>query len=160
VGLEKLKQTHAKQIELFEAWAALDHWEEFHSSHYDWWTFPINKPSAYGLAWTVFEGDITDLKKDRIFIDHYLRGVDLVSASWGWSLSRKTYIEQPKTGQGWHNWPVRLFKAALSVKLFGYADHFESLKTLALEIMNTGEEMEYNGHDLNWLFITGIDPHP
>ena len=67
-GLERLKTTHSDQIAKFEQWAARGEWELFHSSHYDWWVFPIHKPSAYGLEWTVYEGDVAALKKDVQFI--------------------------------------------------------------------------------------------
>jgi hypothetical protein len=158
VGLEKLKQTHAAQVVEFEAWAARDDWERFHSSHYDWWTFPIDHSSAYGLKWTVYEGEIAELKRDSRFLERYLRGEELVAASWGWDLYQKTPIQNTKRGQSWHYWPVRLFKAALSAQLFGYEELFGSLKIYALDLMRQGEDMSYNGHDLSWLFTTGIDP--
>ncbi len=159
-GLERLKDTHSAQIEAFEEWAAHGEWELFHSSHYDWWVFPIHKPSAYGLEWTVYEGEVSILKQDTQFIRKYQRGVELVSAAWGWDLLQKDYIPRPAPGQSWHQWPVRLFKAALSVQLFGYSELFTSLKLYALNLMRQGESMEFNGHDLSWLFTTGIDPRP
>ena len=158
VGLEKLKQAHAAQIAEFVAWAARGDWERFHSSHYDWWAFPIDRSSAYGLKWTVYEGEIAGLKRDARFLERYLRGVELVSASWGWDIHQKSPIPHPRPGQSWHHWPVRLFKVALSVRLFGYDELFGSLKTYARELMKGGEDMTFNGHDLSWLFTTGIDP--
>ena len=158
VGLEKLKQAQAEQLAEFEAWAARNLWENFHTSHFDWWMFPINRSSAYGLAWTVYEGEIDALKRDGRYLASYLRGVELVSASWGWDVARAAPIPDLKAGQSWHFWPVRLFKAALSVQLFGYAPLFDSLKTYALGLAQRGERMEYNGHDLGWLFTGGVDP--
>lgn len=160
VGLECLKQTHAGQLGQFETWAVQGDWERFHSSHYDWWVFPIHKPSGYGLAWTVYDGDVAELKQDAGFMQRYLRGVELVAASWGWELKRASYMADHRPGQSWHQWPVRLFKAALSVQLFGYDDLFASLKAYALVLMASGELMEFNGHDLSWLFTTSIDPYP
>ena len=86
VGIEKLKETHASQIDEFKQWASKNDWERFHYSHYDWWTFPINLSSAYGVKWTVYEGDIAELKTDPQFVANYITGVRLVSASWGWDL--------------------------------------------------------------------------
>jgi hypothetical protein len=86
--------------------------------------------------------------------------VELVAASWGWDIQKKDYIHQPAQGQSWHHWPVRLFKAALSVQLFRYDDLFVSLKLYAFDLMRQGEAMEFNNHDLSWLFSTGIDPRP
>jgi hypothetical protein len=65
VGTSQLIQTHAAQIAKFEQWAAKNDWIMFHESHYDWWTFPIDRPSSYGLKWTVYEGEITELKKKQ-----------------------------------------------------------------------------------------------
>jgi len=152
VGIEKLKQTHGKQIAEFENWALQDDWERFHDSHYDWWVFPINRQSSYGLMWVVYEGEVAELQSDRLFLEKYRRGVYLVSASWGWDVLNKSYISNPKAGQSWHQWPVRLYKAAQSVKLFGYEDLFESLKTYAGDLMKRGESMSYNGKDLSWIF--------
>lgn len=152
VGIEALKQIHARQVAEFENWAAQGDWERFHASHYDWWAFPISRHSAYGMKYVVFEGEIAELKKDPAFVERYLAGVRLVAASWGWDLPGRCYLEKPQPGQSWHNWPVRLFKAAQSVQLFGYDDYFASLKTFALDLMELGEKMEYNGWDLSWLF--------
>ncbi len=158
VGLDKLKQEHSKQISDFEGWAAAGNWKTFHDEHYDWWAFPIHKPSAHGLAWTVYDGDVAALKQDADFIKHYLRGVELVAASWGWDLQSADYVPHPQPGQCWHHWPVRLFKVSLSVQLFGYEDQFNSLKEYALILLAEGEPFEFNGHDLGWIFTTGIDP--
>ncbi len=158
VGLEKLKQTHQEQIARFEDWASRQAWDRFHSSHYDWWTFPIDRSSAYGLTWTVYEGEVAALKQDAGFIQRYLRGVTLVSAAWGWDVNAAARLPHPHPDQRWQHWPVRLFKAARSVQLFGYESLFASLKTYALDLLRQGEGFSYNGHDLSWLFTGGKDP--
>jgi hypothetical protein len=160
VGITQLVQTHHVQIAKFEEWAAKNDWDLFHHSHYDWWTFPINRPSSYGLKWTVYEGEISELKKDNGFTQSYCRGVQLISASWGWDVLCQSAISNPKPEQSWHHWPVRLFKAALSVQLFGYDELFASLKRYAQGLIARGEPMDFNSHDLSWLFTTGIDPYP
>ena len=160
VGLERIKQAQAGQLVEFEAWAAQNLWNCFHLNHYDWWAFPINRRSAYGLAWTVYEGEIDALKQDPRFLQSYLRGVQLVAASWGWDLDRAAPIPDPRPGQSWHHWPVRLFKAALSLQLFGYTEYFDSLKIYALDLIRQGEPMEYHRRDLSWLFTGGVDPSP
>ena len=58
VGLEGLIRTHAEQIAPFEGWAAAGDWERFHRSHYDWWVFPVDRRSSWGLQWTVYEGEV------------------------------------------------------------------------------------------------------
>lgn len=159
VGIHSLKQKHAAQIAQFETWAANNEWGTFHSSHYDWWTFPIDRPSAYGMQYVVFEGEIQTLREDPVFLDRYRRGVSLVAASWGWDVWKAEYIADPKPGQSWHDWPVRLFKAALSVQLFSEAALFESLKKYASDLIRQGHNMSYGGKDLSWLFTTGNDPY-
>lgn len=154
IGLEKLKQVHNAQILEFETWASENDWERFHNSHYDWWVFPVSRCSGFGMKYVVYEGEVQELKKDIVFIEKYIRGVQLVSASWGWDLIRKTYIANSKSGQSWHQWPVRLYKAAQSVQLFGYDELFDSLRLYANDLMKQGEVMEYNGKDLSWLFKT------
>ena len=39
-------------------------WRRFHISHYDWWTFPIDRPSQHGLRYTVYADDVARLKAD------------------------------------------------------------------------------------------------
>jgi hypothetical protein len=151
-GIDILKQTHWHQITKFEEWAARNDWERFHYSHYDWWVFPIDQPSAFGFKWVVYSGDIAALKSDAEFMNSYIRGVTLVSASWGWDLDTGALIPDPRHGQSWHNWPIRLYKAAQSVRLFGLDACFRSLKTYASYLMTQGESFEYNGKDLSDLF--------
>jgi hypothetical protein len=159
VGIEKLKHIHNAQIAEFEVWASQNDWNKFHHSHYDWWVFLVNRRSSYGLKWVVYDGEIAELKKDTFFLSQYCKGVQLVSASWGWDVFNKSYISNPEMGQNWHKWPIRLYKAAQSVKLFGYEELFDSLRTYAHNLMKQGESMTYNGKDLSWLFTTGIDPY-
>ena len=154
IGLDALKQTHNKQVLEFEDWATRNDWEKFHCSHYDWWTFPINHRSSYGSKYVVFEGEITELKKDETFLEGYVKGAKLVSASWGWDLKYCEKLKNHLPGQSWHQWPVRLYKAALSVKLFGYDELFFSLQTFALDLISKGEGFVFNGRDLSSLFRT------
>ena len=158
VGITQLKAKLNWQLDLFEAWAQRGEWMQLHTAHYDWWMFPIDFTSAYGLAYTVYEGDIAELKRDTEYLRNYLRGAQLVMMSWGGDMLTADYLPNPAPDQRWQHWPVRLFKAARSLQLFGYSEHFESLKKYARILMDAGEEMEYSGHDLSWLFTTGIDP--
>ena len=69
---------------------------------------------------------------------------------WVFPISQPSAYRQ--AGQSWHNWPVRLFKAAQSVQLFAYPELFDSLDTYAHILMKQGQVMSYSGHDLSWLF--------
>lgn len=159
VGREQIKAKQKWQLDLFEEWASKDQWMQFHYSHYDWWMFPVNRRSSYGLTWTVYEGDIFELKQDAVYISNYLRGVELLATSWGWDLFAGDRMSNPHPDQKWQNWPVRLYKAAQSVQLFGFDDYFNSFKKYALDLMAKGKDMTYKGKDLSWLFTTGIDPY-
>jgi hypothetical protein len=151
-GINSLKKKHKWQIDQFESWAKRNEWINFHQSHYDWWVFPISRKSSFGYKWTVLEGEIFELKKDEHFIMNYLRGVELVAASWGWDLMKSEEFTNPDRNQNWHKWPIRLYKAAQSTRLFGYEDMFSSLQKYAEILINRGESMVFRGKDLSWIF--------
>jgi hypothetical protein len=152
VGIEKFKLTHSHQIDEFEEWAAQNDWEKFHYNHYDWWVFPVDRRSSYGLMWVVYSGEVAILQSDPQFMQKYCRGVCLVSASLGWDLDACGFILNASIGQSWHNWPIRLYKAAQSVKLFGMDLYFESLKAYANYLIQKGESFVYNNRDLTEIF--------
>lgn len=154
VGIEALKRRQAEQLADFERWAASGDWRAMHRAHYDWWMFPIDETSQHGKAYSVYPGDIAELKQDPAFVRNYLRGLELLALGWGWDLAGRRYLEQPQPGQAWSQWPIRLYKAARSAQLFGYTDVFDSLKALALDRIKKGERFEFGG-DLSLLFTEG-----
>jgi len=151
VGIQALKDKQRQQLAIFQQAATHGDWMAIHHDHYDWWMFPTDEPSSYGLAWTVYEGDIDELKRDADYLHRYLPGVDLLAKSWGWDLRQACYLPDPQPGQRWQSWPIRLYKAAKSVHLFGYGAEFKSLRTLGQDLMSKGEKMYYF-RDLSWLF--------
>ena len=152
VGLQRLKERQGEQLALFEEWASKNQWNNIHNNHYDWWMFPIDEPSSYGYAYTVFEGDVQKLKKDDKYIVKYLRGADLLALAWGWNLEKREYIPNPMPDQRWQNWPIRLYKASKSLKLFSFENQFESFRAYARDLMQKGKDMTYNDRDLSLLF--------
>ena len=124
----------------------------FHSNHYDWWMFPIDDPSSYSFAYTIYDEEIAELKQDDGFIEGYLSGVKLLALAWGWDLDQQEYIPNPDPNQTWHDWPIRLYKAAKSVKLFGFNTEFESLRSYARDLISQGKSMIYSGRNLSDLF--------
>lgn len=152
VGIEQIKEKQAWQLDQFQHWAENHQWGEFHRAHYDWWMFPIDQPSSYGYAWTVFEGDIAEFKEDQQFIEKYLLGVRLLALSWGWDITNRIQIANPAPDQKWQNWPIRLYKCARSLRVFGFEDYFDSMKIFAKRLMQNGVSMVYNGRDLGALF--------
>jgi hypothetical protein len=151
VGLQGIKDKQRQQLEKFQQAAASGNWMAIHNDHYDWWMFPIDEQSMYGLAWTVYDGDIEELKRDPEYLARYLLGVELLARSWGWDLRQACYLPDPQPGQCWQDWPIRLYKAAKSVKLFGFQAEFASLKKLGQDLMSKGEKLYYH-RDRSWLF--------
>jgi hypothetical protein len=150
-GVQAIKDAQAKTLALFEASASRGDWMRIHDEHYDWWMFPTDEPSAYGFAWTVYDGDVADLKSDAAYVERYLRGTQILAQSWGWNLAAATEIADPQPGQSWQHWPIRLYKAAKSATLFGFQTEFKSLKQLGQKLMAEGETMYFH-RDLSWLF--------
>lgn len=154
VGIEELVDRHHNQVASFEVWANNHQWKRFHESHYDWWAFPIDKPSSHGYAWTVYDGDVAQLRQRKAFVNQYLLGVELVAASWGWDVRRRKNIHNTREDQKWNEWPVRLYKAAQSTKLFGFHDFHNSLKDYAKRLIRSGESMVFRGEDLTDYFMS------
>ncbi|MDR1169322.1 MAG: hypothetical protein LBK97_00625 [Prevotellaceae bacterium] len=152
VGIEKLKEKHKSQLDLFESWAASGNWADFHNSHYDWWMFPYDKSSAYGKSFTIYEAEVCELKNDAQFIQNYLRGVELLLLSWGWDLKRQCFVENPAEYQTWANWPIRLYKCGCSLQLFGFDDYFQSVRKYAQILISEGHNFLYDGKDRSLLF--------
>lgn len=158
VGVGEIKRQQAKQLAAFEQWAAQGNWGAFHHAHYDWWMFPIDKPSSYGMAYVVYAGDIAELQQDPVYIANYLRGVELLMLAWGWDAAKRQPVANPQPGQQWSQWPIRLHKAASSLLLFGFSETFESLRAYALTLLAAGQSFAYNGRDLALLFTAPPQP--
>ena len=144
VGIPELKRKHAEQLQKFEEWANANNWHDLHKAHYDWWMFPVDEPSSYGFAWTVYEGDIAELKQDADYIKGYEVGVEILAQSWGWNIHTTRYVENPWPDQCWQEWPIRLYKCAKSLKLFGYEMQFQAMKVYARELMRRGHSFAYS----------------
>lgn len=153
VGLENLIKRQNLQIMQFEEWAKNREWSSFHAAHYDWWMFPIDQPSRLGFAYTVFEAEIVNLKKDNNFIRNYIRGVELLLLSWGWDLYNVCEIVDPDPDQYWQQWPIRLYKCAQSLKLFDFEKELRSVMSYGKLLIDRGEDFSFRGKDLSTLFM-------
>ena len=153
VGLAALKEAHKTQLRAFEEWAKQGQWREFHRHHYDWWMFPIDAPSKFGFKWTVFEEEIAELKKDPNFLRDLVRGAELLAFSWGWDLQQSRPIPNPAPDQCWQRWPIRLYKATSSLRLFGCGHEFASFRQYGQELIAQGEDFTFNDRDLTPLFL-------
>jgi hypothetical protein len=151
--VEELILKQAMQLRQFEMWAEQHNWEAFHSAHYDWWMFPIDHPSRLGFAYTVYIDEVECLKANAVFMHNYLRGTELLMVSWGWDLKKVRNIDHPENGQSWHDWPIRLYKCAQSLKLFGREEELRSVLTYGRILLSQGKDFSFNGKDLSRLFL-------
>lgn len=151
VGLGALKQKHAKTLAEFRAWDEARNWASFHRSHYDWWMFPIDEPSGFGFAYTVFEEEIGELNEDPRYLLDLQEGAVLLARSWGWDLEKAAPISDPDPDQRWQNWPIRLYKAAKCMRLFELDEAYRSLRQYGRGLLAQGISFEYS-RDLTWLF--------
>lgn len=151
VGIEALKEKQRSTLGQFRACAGERNWFGIHRSHYDWWMFPIDEPSSYGLMYTVFEGDVAELKADEVYVRRYLEGASLLAQAWGWDLEEVRPVTSPTRGQAWQNWPIRLYKATKSLKLFGFEAQFLSFRTYGRGLMAMGHSFDYS-RDVTYLF--------
>ena len=148
IGISALIEKHATQVAQFEQWAAEGNWQLFHDNHYDWWAFPIDKPSNYAFAYAVFDQEIAQMKQDDFFMNRQRMGAELLLRSWGWHSDTRQLLETPGPGQQWANWPIRLSKCARSMWLFGQNQQYESCVEYAEYLQGQGASFGYNGRDL------------
>jgi len=157
IGLSTLKQEQAEQLKVFERWANQRAWEQFHRNHYDWWAFPIDKPSSFGFKYTLNKWDIQELQKDQEFLDSLSYTATLLLLSWGWDAAESKHVNNPDPEQGWANHPIRLYKCNRSLKLFSLKDLVASTLAYAHWLKANGESFEYNGRDLYLEIQEGLD---
>lgn len=148
VGINQLNLEHTAGLEKFRQWAADHDWSAFHSKHYDWWMFPISEPSSMGFAYVVYESEIEELLSIEGFRDRHAEGAQLLLKSWGWDYETNEPISNPEPSQAWSNWPIRLYKCAASMKLFGQTEMYESCLAFARHLKSQGVSFTYGKRDL------------
>jgi hypothetical protein len=142
VNVEKIsneKAVHSGQLKRFEVHAVMGTWENLHQEHYDWWMFPINKTSqGHGDEYAFSEANLEALRSDREFLASYRRGVQLQALAWGWNIEKGVSVLNPKKGQLWTGYGIRLAKMADSLWLMGEKTLFASLQQFAKERVRSG----------------------
>ncbi len=126
-----LKRRQAEQLVIFEGYAQKHQWERFHTDHYDWWMFPVNRPSSYGDQYNFSATELESLRNDPEFMASYRRGVQLVALSYGWDTTSSTPVPRIEKGQGWRHYGVRLGKMATSLQLLHEKGLFQSMQQFA-----------------------------
>lgn len=153
VGLANLVTKNGEQVKRFIQWAEQKDWRAFHINHYDWWLFPIDQPSRLGFAYTVYENEIQNLKLNPQFIENLKLGTKLLLLSWGWNLEKEERIANPDPNQTWQNWPIRLYKCAQCLALFGLEKELHSVKKLGKLLLKEQNDFSFRGKDLSTLFL-------
>ncbi|MBS0648641.1 MAG: hypothetical protein JSS10_05390 [Verrucomicrobia bacterium] len=127
-NLEHLKQKQKECLAQLETLAQAGDWDNlrYHRDFgFDWWMFPIHRPSSKGFKYSVTLDDVAELKKDAEFMQNYRKGVVLVAKSWGWDLEKRQDISDDK--QNWSGYEIRLWKMHNSLKIFDQQDLYENL---------------------------------
>jgi hypothetical protein len=148
IGVDALINENANQLVQFRKFAENRDWYSFHSSHYDWWAFPIGSPSSYGYRYSVSKESVVALKLSPKFLSNLSECADLLMLSWGWDAASNKPLAHVDSGQAWARWPIRLYKAWRSMQIFGLLEKEVSLSTYAHYLRETGVSFQYQGRDL------------
>eukprot|EP01006_Ploeotia_vitrea_P064631 TRINITY_DN88410_c0_g1_i1.p1 TRINITY_DN88410_c0_g1~~TRINITY_DN88410_c0_g1_i1.p1 ORF type:complete len:188 (-),score=18.43 TRINITY_DN88410_c0_g1_i1:61-624(-) len=150
--IQQIKTEQAKTLKKFIRRSGNAEWQAIHDDHFDWWMFPVDEVSSYQPKWVVYDQDIAELQKDDEFMHNYMQGVTLACLAWGWDLHNCRVIEKRAKGQQWQKRPIRLYKIAKSLKLFGCVKEFLSVRHYALSLIQRKESFKSFGRDLSALF--------
>ena len=62
-------------------------WSKFHDEGpYDSWAYPSDERGTRGAMHSIFAGDVEAFRKDPLYMNSYLRGLELTMSSWGWDI--------------------------------------------------------------------------
>lgn len=148
IGVDAIYEQQRSQVVQFCEWAAAHDWQAFHNHHYDWWAFPIDRPSQHGFAYSVFEAERAALLERSKFRDNLAEAAHLLLLSWGWDMSSQQFVPNPEPGQAWANWPIRWSKCTTSLQLFGLAAEHASAQQFGRQLLDRGVSFSYRGRDL------------
>ncbi len=150
-GDKTLVEDQAKQVKKFREYAESGSWNKFHSEHYDWWTFPIDRGSvAYGEKYNVAKTNRKRLRNNKEFTDSVAEAARLYASALGWDLDKEDWIEAPdfEKGQDWRKfYGTRVYKMARSLQVLGRCKEFESVRLLVDSVKAAGK---YVGNDKYW----------
>ena len=115
---EMIKEECIHQSLQFINWDKNQKYSNFHSSHYDWWAFPVDKPSSYGEKYQITSEERSKLLLDQAFLNALRTNAILVCRSWGYDLENGKSLTTLTKEQRWQRWPIRLYKMSCSLELF------------------------------------------
>jgi hypothetical protein len=127
----------------FKRWAQAGEWKNFHTYHYDWWMFPIDRSSSgQGMRYTVYQDDIQQLKADSAWLKDYRLGAVLLMQSWGWDVANRKMYTALSPDQKWQNWDVRLGKLGHSLILFEQWDLYAGVEAYVQYLTQSGVKLD------------------
>ena len=151
-GTKKLIKEQRKQTKKFELWARAKNWKKFHQSHFDWWTFPIDRGSiAYGYKYTPPQEEIEKLKNNIPYLNSLRRAASLYLQSMAWNMADGDWIDDPDFDRGQEPLvninQARLFKIARSMQIHDLNSEFRSIRRMVESLRNAGVKV---GNENYW----------
>jgi len=131
-GDESVIKDQKAQVAKFKEYANNSNWKKFHSEHYDWWTFPIDRGSiAYGERYNLAKTNIKKLRKNKEFTDSVAEAARLYTSALAWDLDKEEWIDNPDFANGQSPSSVygtRIWKMARSLQVLGLCKEFNSVR--------------------------------
>lgn len=151
-GSKKLIKEQRKQTKKFELWARAKNWKKFHQSHFDWWTFPIDRGSiAYGYKYTPPQEELEKLKNNIPYLNSLRKAASLYLQSMAWNMADGDWIDDPDFDRGQEPLAninqARLFKIARSMQIHNLNDEFRSIRRMVESLRNAGVKV---GNENYW----------
>lgn len=146
--IDELKIKQLEYLEKFREWVKDSAWDEIHSAHYDWWMFPLHRPSSKNYTYSVTTSDVAQLKQDINFMQNYREGVRLLCLAWGWDLENNCDVSRAGTSQRWTKYEIRYWKMMNSLKIFGE----DKLRSQILQLSQSHVKLSWGGWFKNLIF--------
>jgi len=151
-GTKRLIKEQRNQTKKFEAWAKAKNWKRFHSEHFDWWTFPIDRGSiAYGYKYTPSQEEFEKLKRNVPYLNSLRRAASLYLRSMAWDMNAGDWIDNPDFDRGQEPLAnvnqARLFKIARSMQMHGLSNELRSVRRMVQSLRDAGVRV---GNDDYW----------
>ena len=143
IGVDKLLVAHYEQVCLFEKWASSSTWVEFHSNHYDWWAFPIDKSSGFKGKYQVDAESVSIMLNNKEFNISLAKAIDLSLLAWGWDVLSSGPLNKAPKGAYWCDKPIRLWKAWRSTYIFNLIEKEKEILIFAKYLKSNNCDFYY-----------------
>lgn len=155
LGIDRVKEDQAKQLQQFRTVKKDGNWRKIHDSHFDWWTFPIDRGSmAYGDGYNVAGQHHRKLKRDAEFISNLKEAMAIYAESLGWDIESSSWLPNID----WDNYQgpdgningARLYKIVRSAQVFGLQNELESLLLMIASLRTNDKFRAQIGRNSFW----------